>query len=193
MGTECDNQKPRTDLLKRMLEQYPSEVTEEERVIGSVTKLRFMRLRDKETTISNLGYRIDGIAGSRRPKTAWEEELQAIKDQEAACASFNNFIDSATDDEGFSPNDGNPIDLVTKMIEQLRGIRGAFDQSAFVSRHECIGSSLLLVADAFSNVGVFWIDFGKTRLLPEESQLSHDKDWDPLLEPDSREDGIKIG
>jgi 1D-myo-inositol-triphosphate 3-kinase len=184
---ECDNVKYRANLFERMKQQYPDQVTDDDLSNNGITKLRWMKLRDSSTTINTMGFRIDGVAGSRVTKETWG--LHKIRTREEVFGVLQSFFKIASDDDGQSPGDDTPYELSAKLVAKMREIREAFRESQFVRNHECIGSSLLLVADAFGNTGVFWIDFGKTRLLPNDCQISHDQVW----EEESHEDGIFIG
>jgi len=187
---ECDNKKLRPDLLERMKAEYPDQVTAEEQNSAGVTKLRFMRLRDAMTTIGTLGFRIDGIAGSRPTSEIedWSAHIKKVQTFKDTADLFRAFIEMASEHD--HQQEGVPAEtLAQAMLEKLREIRKAFATSSCMRRHECIGSSLLLVADAFGQAGVFWIDFGKTRLLPEDCHVDHNVEW----QPGSHEDGVVIG
>jgi hypothetical protein len=187
LATDCDNVKLRPDFLNRMLKEYPNEVTDKDREAKGVTKLRWMQIRDAQTTISSLGFRIDGVAGSRTPKEEWK--LDDVHSREEVCTALRRFVVAAADDDGQSAGDDTPSMLAAKLVAKMREIQERFKASQFVQRHECIGSSLLLVADAFGNTGIFWIDFGKTRLLPEGCPISHDTVW----VEGTHDDGIFLG
>lgn len=75
------------------------------------------------------------------------------------------------------------------LLEQLRGMRAAFEASDFLTEHECLGTSILLVADDKGRGGAFWIDFAKTRVLPEGVSIDHRSPW----EPGNHEDGVLYG
>jgi len=187
---ECDNKKLRKDLLDRMKDEYPDQVTAEEQTAAGVTKLRFMKLRDEQTTIGTLGFRIDGVAGTRPTQAIadWGDQLKKVKSFDDTVNLFRAFIEMAAEDD--HQQGGVPADhLAQAMLDQLQGCKEAFATSPCMRRHECIGSSLLLVADAFGKAGVFWIDFGKTRLLPEDCHVDHTVAWTP----GTHEDGIILG
>lgn len=52
-----------------------------------------------------------------------------------------------------------------------------------------IGSSLLFVHDSEGKSGIWLIDFGKTKQLPENMKLNHRAEW----QEGNREDGYLIG
>lgn len=187
---ECGNPKLRRDLYERMLKLYPSQVTEEDRAKQGVTKLRWMTLRDMSSTVRTLGFRIDGIAGYRRgQKGDLVEELTRLRQRSEVCDEFCTFAKVAATDDGREPNGISAVELAERILEVLQSMHAAFENSTFVHDHECIGSSLLLVVDAYGKAGVFWIDFGKTKPLPKGVKVTHRNPW----EPGNHEDGILTG
>ena len=54
---------------------------------------------------------------------------------------------------------------------------------------QVIGSSLLFVHDSKGSAGVWLIDFGKTKQLPENMKLDHRSEW----HEGNREDGYLYG
>lgn len=187
---ECGNSTLRRDLYERMLKHYPGQVTEEDRVNQGITKARWMRLRDMSSTVRTLGFRIDGIAGYRRgQKGDLDEELTRLRQRSEVCDEFCTFAKVAATDDGREPNGVSTVELAEQVLEVLQLMHSAFENSAFVREHECIGSSLLLVADAYGKAGVFWIDFGKTKPLPADRKVTHRSPW----EPGNHEDGILMG
>jgi 1D-myo-inositol-triphosphate 3-kinase len=174
----CDT-KPRPDLFQKMLAMYPSVLTPEEVASGQITKHRWMSTRDKHSTISSLGYRIDGVAGYQQT-----ENLVDILSQQDTCSAFRNFALQTVFGELASAES-----LSTKLVEQLRRMHTALQSSSFFYDHEFVGSSALLVADYSGHAGVFWIDFGKTFPVEEGMKLTHYDMWTP----GNHEDGILLG
>jgi len=190
LENECNNPKLRPDLYERMLKLFPSQVSEDDRANQGITKLRWMQLRDTSSTISTLSFRIDGIAGYRRGmKGELDEELARLRQRSEVCEEFCNFAKVAATDDGREPNGISAVELAEQVLEVLHGMHSAFENSAFVHDHECIGSSLLLVADAYGKAGVFWIDFGKTKPLPSGVEVTHRNPW----APGNHEDGVLMG
>lgn len=59
LESEVANSTKRKDLYKKMIDIDPSAPTEEERQIEAITKLRYMQFREKESSTSSLGFRIE--------------------------------------------------------------------------------------------------------------------------------------
>eukprot|EP00421_Protoceratium_reticulatum_P060424 CAMPEP_0168506802 /NCGR_PEP_ID=MMETSP0228-20121227/77560_1 /TAXON_ID=133427 /ORGANISM="Protoceratium reticulatum, Strain CCCM 535 (=CCMP 1889)" /LENGTH=443 /DNA_ID=CAMNT_0008523903 /DNA_START=79 /DNA_END=1406 /DNA_ORIENTATION=+ len=186
---ECDSRKMRADLYHRMLKTFPSHVTEEDRERQGITKLRWMQLRDSCSTIRNLGFRIDGIAGCRSSKDEMEADLGKLRQGSEARDEFCRFAKVAANDDGREPNGETALSVAELFLEKMQDIQEAFEESSFVRAHECIGSSVLLVADAYGKVGAFWIDFGKTRPLPAGVDITHRSPW----AQGNHEDGVFSG
>jgi len=62
---EVSNPKVRADLLAKMDKLDSSEATESERASGGITKLRYMQFRERASTSSSLGYRLEGLQAAR--------------------------------------------------------------------------------------------------------------------------------
>mmetsp|Transcript_23558 Transcript_23558/g.52173 ORF Transcript_23558/g.52173 Transcript_23558/m.52173 type:complete len:616 (+) Transcript_23558:107-1954(+) len=190
LESECDNPKPRPDLFERMEQLYPSQITEDEKKLGAITKFRWMTTRDNNSTIGTLGYRIDGVAGYRRtPKADLDLELAAIRAEDDTCAAFRTFAEACCTDDGEIDHGFSPLFTAMKLHEQLRDMFEALKASSFLHSREFIGSSVLLVADAEGNAGVFWIDFAKTFRLPDSVALTHRLPW----VQGNHEDGLLAG
>jgi 1D-myo-inositol-triphosphate 3-kinase len=188
LESECKNKKLRPDLFERMEEMYPAELTDMERAAKAITKHRWMTVRDKSTTISSLGYRIDGIAGFRRmSQDEMDKQLQEVTTREDAAKVFQQFAEVAATDD-FNQVDGHTQLFVAERIRQrLCDLHTALNKSRFVKGHEFIGSSILICADAYGHFGVSWIDFAKTQEV--EKEITHRDPW----EMGNREDGIIFG
>ena len=74
------------------------------------------------------------------------------------------------------------------VLNRLRKLRKQFENSHFFQRHECIGSSLLIVHGARS-AGVWMIDFAKTLPVPEHIEIDHRRPW----KKGNHEDGWLFG
>lgn len=58
---EVKNQTPRSDLYRKMVSVDPNEPTEEERKAEAITKLRYMEFREKLSSTSTVGFRIEAV------------------------------------------------------------------------------------------------------------------------------------
>lgn len=190
LESECSGAKLRPDLYKRMAEMYPEQVTDEERQAQAITKHRWMTVRDANSTTGSLGYRIDGVAGYRkRKKKDLDLEFADFRTCDHTLPAFRNFVEVAATDDGEDNGGTRPRQIAEQFVERLRCIRSALQSSQFFRRHEFIGTSLLLVADSQARTGVFWIDFAKTKMLPDGTEVTHRRTW----EFGSHEDGVIIG
>lgn len=59
MESEVSNCTKRTDLYKKMTAIAPNEPTEQEHKDGAITKLRYMQFRERKSSTSLLGFRIE--------------------------------------------------------------------------------------------------------------------------------------
>jgi 1D-myo-inositol-triphosphate 3-kinase len=191
MESECDNPKPRPDLYKRMLELYPDDLTEEEKQAEAITKYRWMTARDEHTTISSLGFRVDGIAGYRhKERDALEQELTATSTMTDVVYLLTEYTHAAATDCGEDPSQNHEaLDIAQEVLARVEQLYDACKGSSFVKKHEFIGSSLLIIADAYGHAGVAWIDFAKTTPPPDGIEIDHASPW----VPGNHEDGILTG
>eukprot|EP00747_Dinoflagellata_sp_TGD_P155576 gnl/TRDRNA2_/TRDRNA2_177592_c0_seq5.p1 gnl/TRDRNA2_/TRDRNA2_177592_c0~~gnl/TRDRNA2_/TRDRNA2_177592_c0_seq5.p1 ORF type:complete len:548 (+),score=118.57 gnl/TRDRNA2_/TRDRNA2_177592_c0_seq5:102-1745(+) len=190
LETECDNPKPRPDLYEKMVKMYPHELRSSDHEAKAVTKHRWMSVRDSNSTIGTLGYRIDGVAGyRRRARQEIDDELVAACSRDDTCCVFRAFAEAAATDDGETPGGPDGHRIAAQLLEQLRQMNEALKKSPFIRDREFIGSSILLVADATGRTGVFWIDFAKTHLVPEGMTITHQRPW----EQGNHEDGIILG
>lgn len=190
LESECGSEEPRPDLYERMEALYPEELTEAERRARAVTKHRWMSVRDRVTTLGELGYRLDGFAGARpRSKLAFDTDLQGLRSRADTVRAFRRFAKfAATGDVGASSTSA--LGIARELEDHLRRFRAALEGSqALMAQNEFIGTSLLLVADTLGRAGVFWIDFAKTLPLPEGLKVTHRSPWIQ----GNREDGILTG
>lgn len=175
--SEIGNPKLRADLYEKLVKKYPSHVTEADRSAGAITKHRWLTIRDKNSTSHDVGYRIDGVAGYVC------DRLVEIRDQDSAREAFLTFVATAA---GSLKAD---LEIAEGLLDELRRLRRAMEESHFVARHEAIGSSLLLVADAAGRTRVAWIDFAKTVPLADGVNITHRAPW----EQGNHEDGVLLG
>jgi len=190
LESESSNPKLREDLYNRLVSMYPEEATPAEHAAKAITKHRFMSARDQNSTISKLGFRIDGVAGYR---FAQQEEVAAnlaeMRTLEDTCGAFREFAELVATDDGEAKDAKSPQIIVMQLRRLLELVQESMQASAFVSDHEFIGSSILLVADASGRVGAFWIDFAKTQKMSDGAKLTHCQPW----VKGNHEDGVLTG
>jgi 1D-myo-inositol-triphosphate 3-kinase len=180
LEAECTKRELRPDLYERMATAYAGDISDEELAAKAITKYRWMSLRDSKSTTRSLGFRIDGMVGcSVKQRKAMQAELKHIHSKEQVRTMFRAFASEI----------GSPDNSVRSLCGRLCQLRAAFEKSEVFRRHECIGTSVLLAADANGRTGAFWIDFAKTQALEESQTISHRSDF----ELGNREDGVLIG
>merc|ERR1719454_1071114 len=155
---------------------YQSFLTDEEEKSKAISKHKYLSTCDANTTSSELGYRIDGIAGyRRRTRAEVRAELLQIKTVDKVMPTFQGFVEIAATDDGQNLDGISPAVLAHRISDRLRLFCKAMEKSDFVAQHEIIGSSVLIVADVTGNVGAFWIDFAKT--FPCSTEITHRDPW----------------
>lgn len=182
LESESSNPELRNDLYQRMCKLFPIEVTEQEHSAGGVTKLKWMSVRDRNSTTGSFGFRIDGVAGyQNKTKEEADKALQKIRTKDEASEAILAFVEEVVAGSQSVPGNGpvwrGPVDVADNLLERLRHTRELMQKSKFVSEQELIGTSLLIVADALGNSGIFWIDFAKTMPLPEGVAVTHSSSW----------------
>mmetsp|Transcript_12232 Transcript_12232/g.37320 ORF Transcript_12232/g.37320 Transcript_12232/m.37320 type:complete len:289 (-) Transcript_12232:1929-2795(-) len=150
--SEHDNQRPRMDLLEKMLKISATEATQEERRIG-ITKQRYMTFRDDVSSSSTLSFRVEGIKKLKGDKL--DVNFKAVREPNDVSRCVQFFLDG---DEG----------LCRRFLAKMGELRQVLEQSQMFSQHEFIGSSLLFVYDQSmpSQMHLRMIDFAKTNKLP---------------------------
>jgi len=166
-------------------------LTPEDYELQAVTKHKWMSAHDNNSTIGNLAFRIDGIAGSAfAGMSDLSKELPALRTAEDIRDLLMVFIETVA---GAFPESCEYLPLTAlQLAEQfhmrLLAIYRAMCASLFVKQHECIGSSLLAVVESNGRCTFSWIDFAKTTL-KEGAELSHRTPW--VI--GNHEDGILLG
>lgn len=194
---EVFNTALRQDLYRKLIDLDPDEATEEERQQGTCTKHRWMSFNDRQTTLHNLGFRIDGIAHSagKVEKSA----LKALKGlPDVVTCIVKNFLPSDDSPSSLRKGDVRVIQTETShraeiamgILTELRKLRETLYVSEFVKKHSFIGCSLLFVAEAHgTGAGVFLIDFAKTVPVPQHISVDHRSPW----KQGNHEDGLFLG
>ncbi|XP_067938425.1 uncharacterized protein [Watersipora subatra] len=163
---------PRKDMYEKMMKIDPAEPTKEEHLLQAVSKPRYMQWREKISSSSTLGFRIEGIKCT----------------DGQSCINFKTSKDKLTIKtimSGFLNND--PV-ILEQYLTRLEEFRNTLCESKFFRSHEVIGSSLLFVHGG-DKAGVWMIDFGKTTPLPAGVTITHDQPW----ERGNHEDGYLTG
>lgn len=192
---EVSNPKLRADLLGKMDKLDSTAATVEERSNGGITKLRYMQFRERMSTSSTLGYRLEGVHVARavpsrassgdnggpimphrlESEAMSKETLSKISTEAGAEEQLGRFIS------------GNKA-LTAKYLERLQAIHASLASCPLFNEHQFINTSLLFVHDAgMQRCGVWMIDFSKAR--PASQPLTHTKAW----ELGNQEDGYLWG
>jgi 1D-myo-inositol-triphosphate 3-kinase len=180
--SEATNAKLRTDLCERWRKMDPSVLTEEELERGSITKSRWMALRDSRSSTQRLGFRIDAVATPHGHKTAFDSELHSVREDQHVLETFRWFLPQAAECEGCHPRE-----IAGEILVKLRRLETALRAWADFWHNEFIGSSVLFMADATGRADLKMIDFGVTT--PCEAGLKHDTPW----VMGNHEDGYLLG
>ncbi|CAB3407444.1 unnamed protein product [Caenorhabditis bovis] len=198
LESEVSNTKKRADLFEKMVAIDPDEPTDDERQCRAITKLRYMQFRERESSTAQLGFRIEA---AKKFDGALEKNFKKVRTAEEVSNTFIDFF-------------GTRRSRVCKLlIERLKSMRKAIENSTFFASHECsggaaallprevtssipcrrfllqvVGSSILIVFDT-EKVGCWMIDFAKSSPLPSGRTLNHRTNW----VPGNNEDGYLIG
>jgi len=151
---------PRSDLYQKMIQVDPNVATEEERKLGAITKLRYMDFREKLSSTSTLGFRIEAV---KYGKMKLEKDLKLVKSRDQILHTFCRFFMGKE-----------RIRQLT--LTRLKHIRKCLEQSIYFNSHEVVGSSILLIHDE-NKTGAWMIDFAKSFKLPDEVKINHREKW----------------
>lgn len=162
LESEVKNTNLRNDLYKKMFAVAPNEPTEEEHAQKAVTKLRYMLFRERMSSSSSKGFRIEAlrIRGSS-PIT----DLKTVKSDTEVYETIAQFLCDKRH-------------LTEELLERLIQIRRYIEQSKFFQRHEIVGSSIFIVYDE-THIGAWLIDFAKSRQLDDNIKIDHRRSWIP--------------
>ena len=103
MGVRCFEErelassKPRADLFERLMNMAPLAATAEERAARTITKARWMQLRDQMSSTRDLGFRVDAIVTPTVRRMALESDLWRAKEEESVRAALRGFLPAPTD------------------------------------------------------------------------------------------------
>jgi len=131
---EVSNQKTRMDLLKKMMDVDPNEPTDEEKEKG-ITKLRYMRFREKQSSSRVFGFRIEAVSVPEEEGASLTlSHTKKYKSKGDIISGFARFLNGRRDAH-------------EQLLTRLRLIRRELDASPWFHKHEMIGTSLLFVYD----------------------------------------------
>ncbi|GAB6020074.1 hypothetical protein CHUAL_002813 [Chamberlinius hualienensis] len=158
--SEVKNQMPRPDLYQKMVKVDPNVATEEERALGAITKLRYMDFREKLSSTSTLGFRIEAV---KYGKMTLDKDLKLVKSRDQILHTFCRFF--VTKER-----------IRQQTLTRLKNMRKCLEQSTYFNSHEVVGSSILLIHDA-DKAGAWMIDFAKAFKLPDDVKVTHRESW----------------
>ncbi|XP_059477367.1 inositol-trisphosphate 3-kinase homolog isoform X2 [Neocloeon triangulifer] len=158
LESEVSRTNARPDLYQKMVRVDSNAPTPEEHKAQAVTKLRYMRFREQQSSTSTLGFRIEAMKVKGCDPVRELQKVCSQRDVQTVLALF------------LHGKEQNRINLLKRLIK----IRTAFEESNFFKYNEVVGSSLLLVREG-SKVGAWLIDFAKAR--PSDIPLDHRSPW----------------
>ncbi|XP_014255325.1 inositol-trisphosphate 3-kinase homolog isoform X1 [Cimex lectularius] len=162
LESEVQNTTARKDLYLKMVAVDPEAPTEAERNAQAVTKLRYMQFREQQSSTCRLGFRIEAMKFRGSPPVT---DLKRVKTTEQVSDTMSLFLNTRDD-------------VKQRVVARLNEIRSKLDQSHYFSKHEVVGSSILILYDD-TKVGAWLIDFAKTRPVPDGIRLNHRTPWTP--------------
>lgn len=172
LESEVENTKARSDLYQKMIVIDPDAPTEEEHLRKAVTKLRYMQFRERQSSSSHFGFRIEAMKCRGSPPVT---ELKKVKSAKEIQHTLRIFL-------------GGRDSVKQRLINRLCNIRSIMDESEFFKTREIIGSSLFIIYDDHKE-GVWLIDFAKTNKVPEGLLLDHRSPW----RQGNHEEGLLFG
>ncbi|KAF4526124.1 hypothetical protein B566_EDAN007618 [Ephemera danica] len=170
LESEVSRTAARADLYQKMVRVDPSAPTTEEHAAQAVTKLRYMRFREQQSSTSTLGFRVEAMKMRGCEPVRDLQKMASKTDIQTTVALFLAGRESNRQ----------------RMLSRLNVIRVAFQESEFFKYNEVVGSSLLIVRDD-RKLGAWVIDFGKARAV--EKPLDHRTPW----VPGNHEEGFLMG
>ncbi|KAL4217034.1 hypothetical protein ACF0H5_023490 [Mactra antiquata] len=173
LESEVMNSTLRKDLYEKMIALDPAAPSAEEKQSQSITKLRYMQFRERESSTAEFGFRIEALRITGEAPTS---NLKRVKSKEQIHDVLSKFV-----------NDRRTVQ--NSLLEKLANIREKIENSPFFMSHELIGSSLLVMFDKIGQCGVWVIDFSKTNLIDESMEITHRLPW----KLGNHEDGFLFG
>ncbi|KAI1725237.1 inositol polyphosphate kinase domain-containing protein [Ditylenchus destructor] len=165
--SEVSNKTKRTDLYKKMVDIDPNEPTEEENADKAITKLRYMKFRERESSTATLGFRIEA---AQLPGGKLQKCFKKVRTKDQVLDTLLQFFGTRQET------------IRQQLCERLKAMREGIENSSFFQAHEVVGSSILIIYDD-TRCGAWMIDFAKSTRVPDDVHLDHraDKDSDGYL------------
>lgn len=173
LESEVLNTSLRKDLYEKMVALDPTAPTAEEKQRQSITKLRYMQFREKESSSTEFGFRIEALRMSGEPPTS---NLKRVRSKEQIHGVLSKFV-------------SNSRTVQQSLIHRLQEIRHHIENSSFFMSHELIGCSILVMHDKFEKCGAWIIDFSKTNHIEDVCEITHRLPW----KLGNHEDGFLFG
>ncbi|XP_076232331.1 inositol-trisphosphate 3-kinase-like protein isoform X3 [Calliopsis andreniformis] len=172
LESEVSKTTARPDLYQKMIAVDPNAPTKQEHEQRAVTKLRYMQFREQQSSTCSHGFRIEAMKLPGGPPIT---DLKKVKSHEEVLETMKLFL-------------GTREATREKLLVRLKKLRSKIEQSEYFKTHEIIGSSIFMIYDN-DKVGVWLIDFAKTRELPKGQRVTHRKPW----EQGNHEEGFLLG
>lgn len=99
-------------------------LTAEERASQSITKHRWMMLRDSLSSTLTLGFRVDAVLTSGFHKTAFDSELFMTRDEVDVMRALRSFFPSPSDCTSCHPRE-----VAAAFLKELSNVRQAMMES----------------------------------------------------------------
>jgi len=161
LESEVKNPVLRKDLYEKMIKLDPTEPTPEEHEQKAITKLRYMQFREKGSSTSTLGFRIEAMRLSGETTSTDLKKLRTKPEVTRAIGKFLHFNQA----------------VIAKLLRRFREMRQKFECSTFFKHHEVIGSSILVMYDHNHKASAWMIDFAKTLHIGTNLTLTHRAPW----------------
>ncbi|XP_061929086.1 inositol-trisphosphate 3-kinase homolog isoform X2 [Apis cerana] len=172
LESEVSKTTARPDLYQKMIAVDPNAPTLQEHEQRAVTKLRYMQFREQQSSTCSHGFRIEAMKLPGGPPIT---DLKKVKSHQEVLDTMKLFL-------------GTCKLTREKLLARLKNLRSKIEISEYFKTHEIIGSSIFMIYDN-DKVGVWLIDFAKTRELPNGHRLTHRKPW----EQGNHEEGFLFG
>ncbi|KAF7414448.1 hypothetical protein HZH68_002937 [Vespula germanica] len=172
LESEVSKTMARPDLYQKMIAVDPNAPTKQEHEQRAVTKLRYMQFREQQSSTCSHGFRIEAMKLPGAPPIT---DLKKVKSHKEVLGTMKTFL-------------GQKEETRRNLLIRLKNLRTKIEKSKYFQTHEIIGSSIFMIYDN-EKVGVWLIDFAKTRELPDGLKVTHRHPW----EQGNHEEGFLFG